>query len=83
MSGVIDLVFIQFFDQVGIIHPNRSELLVRLLVFSFQRSRDIFRADDQFLHVAFGQVLLELAVGNRLNLGRKKVLLQVDNQENA
>ena len=79
MPGVIDLVIIQILHQVGIINPNRGELLVLagLFSFSFQRSADIFRADGQFTQGAFGYVLFKLAVRNRLHFRGKKVLLQV------
>jgi hypothetical protein len=80
MSRVINLVFIQVFDQIGIIHPNGRELPNLLLFFS-QRSRDILRADGQFIHRALGHELFKLAVRNRLQFGRKKVLLQVGNEK--
>ena len=65
--GVIDLVFIQFFYEVGIIHPYCGKLLVRFLVFSFHCPGDLFRTDGQFSHIVFDQGLFELAVRNRFH----------------
>lgn len=35
VPGVTDLLFIQIFHQIGIIHPNRCELLILTRQFSF------------------------------------------------
>ena len=80
-TGIIYLVFIQFFYQVGILHPNRGKILVLFLLFSFYRSGDAFRADGQIVHLSFGQGLFKPAVRNGLHLWGKKILLRQGKQQ--
>ena len=61
--GVIDLMLVQFLDQVGVVHPQCRESLLRFFIYSFDCSVDIFRTDDQFCHIAGNEILFELAVG--------------------
>ena len=71
-SGIIYLAVIKLLDEAGVIHPNRRELLVRLVFFPLQRSGDILRAYGQFTHRTLCHLLLKLAIGDGLHLGRRR-----------